>query len=179
MILVTVGTQFFDELIDQVDRLVATGKITDHVHAQIGLARRTPTHLEWVRFDRELMEKAKQADLVITHGGTGCVCELILLGRPMIAVANSTKSGNHQLEFLRKVGEACDLCWIASPRELEAALPHARAARPPRSSSVRNLAQDLRDHVSARRRGSVATACRAAPVCAACFPVAPAATPRP
>ena len=143
MILITVGTQFFDELIDEVDRLVARGVITDHVYAQIGLARRAPAHLEWVRFDRQLMDKAATADLVITHGGTGCVCELVSLGRPMIAVANQTKAGNHQLEFLQQLGEVCDLCWIASPGELEAALPHARPARVPRESSVVALARDL------------------------------------
>jgi UDP-N-acetylglucosamine transferase subunit ALG13 len=144
MILVTVGTQFFDDLIDEVDRLVESGVMTDRVWAQIGLARKTPRHIEHVAFDAHLTERARNADLIITHAGTGCVCEFISLGRPMIAVANQTKAGNHQLEFLQELSRFYDLCWIASPRELAAALPKARPAMPVREPTLTALADDIR-----------------------------------
>jgi UDP-N-acetylglucosamine transferase subunit ALG13 len=144
VILVTVGTQFFDELIDEVDRLVAKGVIKDQVWAQIGLAKRPPQHIEYAAFDRHLADRARDADLIITHAGTGCVCEFIALGRPMIAVANQTKAGNHQLEFLEQLSQVYDLCWVASPSELEAALPHARPARPFEESALAPLADDIR-----------------------------------
>ncbi len=144
MILVTVGTQFFDDLIDAVDRLVAAGVITDHVWAQIGLAGKPPEHVEYVAFERGLIDTAREADLIITHAGTGSLCEFILLGRPLIAVANQAKAGNHQLEFLKQLSHEYDFCWIASPSELGAALPHARPPRPLGPSSLKSLTEDLR-----------------------------------
>jgi len=144
VILVTVGTQFFDGLIDEVDRLVAAGVLTDHVWAQIGLAGKTPQHIEHVAFDRGLIDKARKADLIITHAGTGSLCEFIVLDRPMIAVANQTKAGNHQLEFLEQLSAVYDFCWVASPGELEAALPLARRPRPLGTSTLDSLAEDIR-----------------------------------
>ncbi len=145
MIVVTVGTQFFDELISEVDRLVAKGVITDRVWAQIGLAAGPPQHIEHVAFDRNLLDKARHADLIITHAGTGSLCELVTLGRPMIAVVNNTKADNHQLEFVRELSRLYDFCWIASPGELEKALPGARPARPLGPSTVTALAKDIRE----------------------------------
>lgn len=144
MIVVTVGTQFFDGLVQEVDRLVATGVISEHVWAQIGLAGKTPQHLEYVAFDRGLIERARDATLIITHAGTGSLCEFITLGRPMIAVANQTKAGNHQIEFLEQLSKVYDFCWVASPADLAAALPHARPPTPLGTSSLGSLAEDLR-----------------------------------
>ncbi len=144
MILVTVGTQFFDELIEEVDRLVSTGAIKDRVWAQIGLAKTTPRHIEHVPFDRQILDRAREADLIITHAGTGSLCEFITLGRPMIAVVNSYKAGNHQLEFLEQLSQVYDFCWIGSPRELAEALPHARPPRPLSESTLAALANDIR-----------------------------------
>ncbi|MFQ5413514.1 MAG: hypothetical protein ACE5E6_03550, partial [Phycisphaerae bacterium] len=66
MILVTVGTERFDALVCEVDRLAARGLIHDRVYAQIGMSRPAPTHLDYVRYDRALLDKAAGADLIIT-----------------------------------------------------------------------------------------------------------------
>lgn len=176
MILVTVGTQFFDELIDEVDRLAGEGAFDQFtgagaaarfadpvltssgrdsqgarrpntsatestpataetrrqgtraatVFAQIGLQKKPPKHIEHVAFDRELVGKARQADLIITHAGTGSLMEFLPMGRPLIAVSNPTKADNHQLEFLLALDDVYDFCWIPTPRDLESALPRAR-----------------------------------------------------
>src|ERR1043166_1961761 len=122
MILVTVGTQFFDELIIEADRLAESGAFSEPVLAQVGLSKYTPHHLNHVAFDPDLLRHAKEASLIITHAGTGCVCEMIEIGRPFIAVVNDTKAGNHQLEFLRQMSTKYDFCWAASPRDLAAVL---------------------------------------------------------
>ncbi len=133
MILVTVGTQFFDELIDEVDRLAGArafdrfaGAAPARVFAQIGLQQKLPRHIEHVAFDRDLVNKARSADLIITHAGTGSLLEFLPMGRPLIAVANPTKADNHQLEFLHALDDEYDFCWIADPRDLHAALPDGR-----------------------------------------------------
>lgn len=149
MILVTVGTQFFDGLIDEVDRLAGQGVFDQPVLAQIGLARRTPKHIEHVAFQKNLVETAAKADLIITHAGTGSLCEMLTLGKPFIAVVNDTKAGNHQLEFLEHLSRRYDFCWIDSPEKLRAALPHARPATPLEPGGADRLADDIRCFLSA------------------------------
>ena len=149
MIVVTVGTQFFDELIAEVDRLVATGVIRDDVYAQIGQCRETPRHISCVRFDRSLHEKMRAADLIITHAGTGCVIEAIELGKPFIAVVNQGKAGDHQREFLESLQTTHDFCWIASPAELASALPKARPARALQANRLQQLCDDIEREILA------------------------------
>jgi len=151
VILVTVGTQFFDKLIEEVDRLAGLGALGDSVFAQIGLARRLPRHIDYVAFDPALLDKARSARLIITHAGTGSLCEFIDLGRPFIAVVNQTKTDNHQLEFLRRLSQLYDFCWIDSPGKLAGALPQARPATPLTPARPQHLADDIRDFLRPRR----------------------------
>jgi len=145
VILVTVGTQFFDELIDEVDHLAGEGVITEPVLAQIGLTQRRPRNIRFVDFLPNLLATAQEASLIVTHAGTGSLCECICLGKPFIAVANQTKAGNHQLEFLEQLSTLYDFCWIPTPAGLRTALPHARPARPlAGASSAPRLAADIR-----------------------------------
>lgn len=148
MILVTVGTQFFDELIDEVDRLAGLGVFNQPVLAQIGLSRRVPKNIDHVGFDRDLLGTAARSDLIITHAGTGSLCEFIALGRPFIAVVNDTKAGNHQLEFLRRLSEIYDFCWIDSPKKLQAALGEARPARRRESPPHIDLPGEIRSYLN-------------------------------
>lgn len=151
MILVTVGTQFFDELIDEVDQLAARGVFSETVLAQIGLSLRQPRYLSHVAFDRNLLGTAAQASLIITHAGTGSLLEFITLGRPFIAVVNDTKADNHQLEFLRQLTEVYDFCWIDSPRKLQAALPYARPATRLEDTVSSHLADDIQAFLHSRQ----------------------------
>jgi len=149
LILVTVGTQFFDELIAEVDRLAASGAIRGTVLAQIGLCQLPLQHIDHVAFDRQLSEKMRQAELIITHAGTGSVIEAVESGRPFIAVVNDHKAGDHQREFMQVLETTHDFCWIGSPADLEAALPLARPARSLRPDSVETLAGDICSEIEA------------------------------
>jgi beta-1,4-N-acetylglucosaminyltransferase len=160
VIFVTVGTQYFDELIDEVDRLAGLGAFGQPVLAQIGLSQRKPKNIKYVAFDRNMLETAKTADLVITHAGTGSLCEFIALGRPFIAVVNDTKAGNHQMEFLEQLSSLYDFCWICSPRDLEKALRHARPATPLSRTAESMLAEDIRAFL----KGAIGSAAAGSPV---------------
>lgn len=144
MILVTVGTQFFDELIEVVDDLAARSVLKTPIFAQIGLSKIEPRFLDHVAFDRNLLQKAADANLIITHAGTGSLLEFIKLGRPMIAVVNPTKADNHQLEFLQALETVCDFCWVDSPSKLEAALPQVIAPRMRAGSLIDSLVTDMK-----------------------------------
>lgn len=111
MIFVTVGTTYFDELIEEVDSLLARGVIKDRVVAQIGTGRYKPQHAEWVRFLDDLRDVEKAADLVVCHGGVGSMFELAELGRPFIAVPNRQLEGDHQADLVRALeGEGWFVC---------------------------------------------------------------------
>lgn len=150
MIFVTVGTQFFDELIDEVDRLAGQGIFGQPVLAQIGQAKRKPKNINYIAFDGKMLETARAADMIITHAGTGSLCEFIALGKPFIAVVNDTKAGNHQLEFLEHLSSLYDFCWVCSPRDLKQALPHARPATPLSKTAEGRLAKDIQAFLKAR-----------------------------
>lgn len=156
MILVTVGTQYFDELIVEVDRLAGLGVFEQPVFAQIGLTDVVPKHIDYLAFDRNLYGRAAKADLIITHAGTGSLGECCALGKPFVAVVNRGKAGNHQLEFLESLSRLYDFCWIDRPGKLRAALPHARAAKPLGGDVLTPLAEDIRRFVKSpgmRNRG--------------------------
>lgn len=150
-VLVVVGTQHFDALVAEVDRLVEIGRLPRDTFGQIGSGTYLPCHFAWVRYERDLWRRLAQAELIITHGGTGLVMECIQSGRPFIAVPDELKPENHQLEFLEALGERFDFCWVRRPCDLEAALPRARPARRKDDRDVRELARDILDYVRSRR----------------------------
>lgn len=101
MIFVTVGTYKFNELIEEVDALVASGIIKDDVICQIGCGNYIPVHVsKWLRYTTEVEKIILQADLVIGHGGTGTTLAPLRLKTRFIGVVNRSLADNHQLEFL-------------------------------------------------------------------------------
>lgn len=150
--LVAVGTEHFDALVAEVDRLVELGRLPSHTFGQIGSGHYLPRHFAWVRYERDLWKRLASADLIITHGGTGLVMECLQSGRPFIAVPDELKPENHQLEFLEALEERFDFCWVSRPAELEGALPAARPARRKDARDVRELARDILDFVQPGQR---------------------------
>jgi len=114
MIFVTVGTTLpFDELIQELDRLVAAGEIEEEVFAQIGAGTYTPSHFKWCKFVPDLTPYYDAADLVICHGGVGTVFDLMLRAKPFVAVPNKIGQDNHQTDLLRALDARgwCRVCY--------------------------------------------------------------------
>ena len=98
MTVVTVGTERFDALIAEVDRLVDCGMLTGDVLCQIGVGRYKPVHVPFIRYDRALAEirdlllserKARPGDLVvllsatpIRHRGQADTIKFLRIERP-------------------------------------------------------------------------------------------------
>ena len=99
MIFVCTGTQVyqFDRLTKKLDELVAAGEITEQIFAQIGAAEYLPKNYEYKKFiDKDEFSKyQQQADLVISHGGTGALIGASKLGKNIIAVPRQAKFGEH------------------------------------------------------------------------------------
>ena len=107
MILVTVGTQKFqfDRLFKNLDELVAQGKIQDEIIAQIGYSKYNPQNFKsYDMIELNKMEAyIKQADLIITHGGTSSIILALKNRKKVVVVPRLKRFGehvdNHQLEI--------------------------------------------------------------------------------
>jgi UDP-N-acetylglucosamine transferase subunit ALG13 len=119
MIFVTVGTTLcFDELIEAVDAFVRDGRIKGPVLCQIGNGAYQPGHCEHFRFRPTIEDLMLKASVVICHGGTGTVLNLLAMGKPFIAVANRSGADNHQAQFLARLEKEIPILWTADVREL-------------------------------------------------------------
>ena len=113
MIFVTVGTheQPFTRLVQEMDRLVETGVITEEVFIQTGYTDYEPKHCSFSKLlPYSQMEKyVKEARIVITHGGPSSFIMPLQVGKTPIVVPRQEKFGehvnDHQLTFALEVAK--------------------------------------------------------------------------
>ena len=118
VILVTVGTSDFDQLVERMDQLAPS--MEHQVFLQIGNGRYVPQHCDYVRFAPSLDPYYEQADLVVAHGGLGTTMEVLLRGIRLISVQNTTCIDDHQNDILDALSQQGHLVWC---RDLDE-LPH-------------------------------------------------------
>lgn len=113
MIIVTVGSQNFqfNRLLKKIDELIDDGIIKDEVFAQIGVSDYRPRNFEYVDFVPQqcFLKRIKEADLVITHAGTGAIINSIKNNRKVIGVPRLSQYGehvdDHQLQIIKEFSE--------------------------------------------------------------------------
>lgn len=129
MIFITVGSQKFqfNRLLRAVDEQVAKGKINDQIFAQIGVSDYRPQYYAYKDFlNRDkFSDEMSNADIVITHGGTGAIIGAVKKRKKVIAVPRLAKYGehvdDHQLQLIGQFKELdlicecddCDEIWKA------------------------------------------------------------------
>ena len=109
MIFVTVGTheQPFNRLIEEVDRLVEVGVITDDVFIQTGYSTYEPKFCKWsslISFDK-MNELMQTSDIIITHGGPATFMSAIANGKKPIVVPRQEKYGEHVNDHQIQIAE--------------------------------------------------------------------------
>ncbi len=99
MIFVCVGSRDyqFNRLLKALDTLVKSGEITEKVIAQIGQSEYEPESYEWYRFlDRDEFKRYQsEANIIISHAGTGALIGALKLEKQVIAVPRLAKYGEH------------------------------------------------------------------------------------
>lgn len=104
MILVTLGTQHqeFTRLLDYIEK----SKIKDEIIVQAGYTKYKSKKMkmfDFIDYDK-MAEYVRDADLIITHGGTGSITGPLKDGKKVIACARLAKYGehvdNHQTEIV-------------------------------------------------------------------------------
>ena len=99
MIFVTMGSQKFqfDRLLKALDNLAEEGKIHQEIIAQTGACTYRPKHIKCEPFmDRDHFgECMKQAELIISHAGTGTIIKAVKAGKKIIVVPRLARYGEH------------------------------------------------------------------------------------
>lgn len=131
MIFVTIGTTMpFDELFEELDRLVSEGLIDEEVICQTGQSTYEPRHCKHFKFEKGLDKYFESADLSIVHGGTGSVLQCLLQGKPFVAMVNPRSDGDHQGEFLTQLSRQVNVIWSRNVGDLADLIRAAREAEP-------------------------------------------------
>jgi beta-1,4-N-acetylglucosaminyltransferase len=147
MILVTTGSSGpFESLIQAIDEAVFKKEIEEHVICQIGNGDYVPKHCEHFKFKESIDSLIDEANLVITHGGTGTVTDLIRRQKRFIAVANTLLADNHQVEFLTKIASICNITWTDNLHEIAGLIKDTRKLEPPILQTP-SLIDDLRTYL--------------------------------
>ncbi len=110
MIFVTVGTheQQFNRLIKKIDQLKKDGHVKDDVFIQTGFSDYIPESCDWKKFlsYEEMIQKIKDAKIVITHGGPSSFILPLQYGKTPIVVPRMKKYdehvNDHQVEFCER-----------------------------------------------------------------------------
>ncbi|MGK4179958.1 glycosyltransferase [Lapidilactobacillus dextrinicus] len=111
MIFVTVGTheQPFNRLIETVDKLKATGQITESVFIQTGYSTYTPQFCKHQAFIsmNQMSSYMKDASVIVTHGGPSSFIMALQHQKTPIVVPRLKKFNehvnDHQLKFCQEL----------------------------------------------------------------------------
>lgn len=147
MIFVTVGTTLpFDELIRVMDDIASSIEGHEEVICQIGSGKYIPQHCEHFRYTPKPQEFIDRASLVIGHGGTGTVLNLLSSGKPFIAIANPLGADDHQAQFLARLEQMATILWTSDLNRLPQLISKARTHQVESIPGLR-LADDLIDFI--------------------------------
>jgi beta-1,4-N-acetylglucosaminyltransferase len=136
-VFVTVGTTKFDALIKAMDRHEVANALTKKGYSklimQMGAAQYTPSvlfpddkasgtlpnglHVSYFQFAPSLADYMQQADLIISHAGSGSIFEALRLRKALIAVPNSILMHNHQAELAEHL-QSLHYLFAATPDTL-------------------------------------------------------------
>lgn len=120
MILVTVGTTDFDDLVRAVDKIAP--ELSEDVCMQIGKGRYLPKNTEWFRFDNNMVKQYESASLIIAHGGAATTFEILHLGKKLISVDNKDIKDMHQMDILRRLSKDRYLIWCKKTSDIRDAI---------------------------------------------------------
>lgn len=127
MIFITLGSQKFqfNRLLKAMDELCDKGIIDDDIFAQTGYSDYQPKNYRYKNFlDRKEFEQIiTEANIVITHGGTGAIIGAVKKGKKVIAVPRLAKYGehvdDHQLQLIAQFKNQNLIYGLNSCEELE------------------------------------------------------------
>ncbi|KAF0975397.1 hypothetical protein FDP41_005391 [Naegleria fowleri] len=117
-VFVTVGTTQFNDLIKIMSKPSVFRALHDHGYShlimQIGTGEEPEINdesiplgmkVEFFRKKDSIQNDVQQADLIISHAGSGSLFESLRMGKKIIAVPNESLMDNHQTELANALGQ--------------------------------------------------------------------------
>ena len=138
MIFVVLGTHElpFDRLLKEIDEQILTGKIKEEVIVQAGHTKYRSEQMEFLDFTtyEHMAELYRQANFIITHGGTGSITLGMKMGKKVIAVPRLVKYGehndDHQLEIVKQFRQTGHILYWNEPIEFSQVLQEIESFKP-------------------------------------------------
>lgn len=130
MIFVTVGTheQPFDRLVREIDELKGKGIIQEEIFIQTGYSTHVPRFCRYEKllsFDN-MTTKAREARIVITHGGPGSIMTALYNGKIPIVVPRRKSCAehvdDHQVRFVKQLEDRGRIIAVYEVEKLRAAI---------------------------------------------------------
>lgn len=152
-ILVTVGTHgSFDRLLEEINRLIETGRIKGKVFAQIDESNFSSDYMETFKncSPDKMDEYLTKCGTVITHGGSSSIANSLSKGCTVIAVPRKKAFGehydNHQVEIIRAFEEMGLILGVYKMVNLGSILEKSKTFRPRKiieNSKIQSLIEDF------------------------------------
>lgn len=157
MIFVILGSQKFqfNRLLKAVDDMIEQTSLEEPVFAQIGSSDYTPRHYQYQPFlnAEDFSRRQAEADIIITHSGTGAIINSVKMGKKVIVVPRLKQYGehvdDHQVEIAEMFASLGLVCACMDPAELGEKLAEVRGMsfRPYQSNTDKYI-QALDEYIS-------------------------------
>lgn len=137
MILVTLGTQDkpFTRLLEEIEKEINKGNIKDKVIVQAGMTKFESKNMKI--FDlipmNEFNKMINECDLLITHGGVGCILTALKKGKIIIAAPRLEKYKEHDNDHQCQIIDSFDKDGYiigSNVQDLEKCLKKAKTFKP-------------------------------------------------
>ena len=157
MILVTLGTndKKFYRILDEINRLIESGKIKDKVVVQAGCSADYKSDnmeiFDLIPMD-EFNKLISKCDLLITHGGVGSIIDGLKRNKKIIAVARLKKynehHNDHQLQIIENFSNAGYILNLKDISHLEKLIERAKTFKPKKYvSNTENMVKLVDDMI--------------------------------
>lgn len=158
MIFITTGSRSFqfNRLLKAVDEAIELGLIKDKVFAQIGDSDYKIKNYKFSAFlnHDEFNEKIGEAEIVLTHGGTGVIVNSVKAGKKVIAVPRLKEFGevvdDHQIELVKAFDNLGIItpCFDCTPQSISKAISIAKQKEvKPYISNTKNVLDSIEDFI--------------------------------
>ena len=148
----------FNRLVRVVDELAGQGVIHD-VFIQTGFSTYLPKYCKWCKaIDFLEFEKCMdKAEIVITHGGAGCIAGAIERNKPTIVVPRLKKynehNNDHQLELASALGKSGRVLVAYEVNDLAQLIEKAQHFKPKPATENSQIVKIVRDYLVKTARG--------------------------
>jgi UDP-N-acetylglucosamine transferase subunit ALG13 len=147
----------FNRLVKAVDDM-AGHKLIHDVFMQTGFSTYVPQNCRWLKaMDFVEFEKnMNEADIIISHGGAGCIAGALERGKPTIVVPRLKKYGehnnDHQLELTAILEQTGRILAVYDIKDLTQAVKKAVNFTPQAATGNSHITEIIRDFLNTTAR---------------------------